>query len=523
MRKILLTALYQAGRRALGMVMLTFLCSAGALAKNNCGTHASLINPAHLAHSGIGGTGAAQSGIGGTGLYDGGIGGTGSLEGGIGGTGNVAHDGGIGGTGIIGIITGFASICVNGVEIRYDINTPVTVDGRLSTARDLAAGQVVAVRAFGAGQELTAQTIAVMHAAVGPVSSLNPARGEMQVLGQTVQTGQSGNHDELSNLRTGDWVQVSGHRLSNGTIVASRIETTPPRQEARLNGQVTQIDSQSFEVNGTRIHHDAKLLPSGLTRGMEVSVAGHWDGALLKAQHIQLEPTRQSIGNVDHMVIEGYVHALDDKELNLSNRIIALDPNTQITGNVRNDLKVDQRIQISGRPGADQRINPEWIEIKYESPPQIQIQERSDLNEIDGSSRGKRDLSGNVPEAKSIQGNRDNQSDSGSKNELRKDAGHDSDKDHVSGGYSRTQDSSTSLKNEQKSDHFDSSARNHEEKIKENREHHSSDHKAVDKPDKPIELDSVDKFTDHRETLRDIAIPDRVRDHDGHQDRFFDR
>ena len=140
MRKISLTAIYRSSTHILSIIALTLLYSVSALAKNNCDTNASLINPAILTHSGIGGTGTAmaQSGIGGTGLLDGGTGGTGNPEGGIGGTGNVANDGGIGGTGIIGIITGFASICVNGVEIHYDINTPVSVDGQLSIARDLA-------------------------------------------------------------------------------------------------------------------------------------------------------------------------------------------------------------------------------------------------------------------------------------------------------------------------------------------------------------------------------------------------
>src|SRR5262245_29210785 len=67
---------------------------------------------------------------------EGGVGGTGRQqmvpddEGGIGGTGVSAR----GDTGIIGTITGFASICVGGVEIRYAADTPVRVDGRGATS-----------------------------------------------------------------------------------------------------------------------------------------------------------------------------------------------------------------------------------------------------------------------------------------------------------------------------------------------------------------------------------------------------
>lgn len=76
---------------------------------------------AGVCNSGIGGTGNQKDGIGGTGqqAHDG-IGGTGiSADSGIGGTGQQAQEG-IGGTGIIGVITGFASVCVNGLEILYD-------------------------------------------------------------------------------------------------------------------------------------------------------------------------------------------------------------------------------------------------------------------------------------------------------------------------------------------------------------------------------------------------------------------
>ncbi len=79
---------------------------------------------------GIGGTGIQErsSGIGGTGsaFKNGGIGGTGSAieKGGIGGSGDKVKDG-IGGTGILGVITGFGSICVNRLEVHYSKETPV--------------------------------------------------------------------------------------------------------------------------------------------------------------------------------------------------------------------------------------------------------------------------------------------------------------------------------------------------------------------------------------------------------------
>jgi len=151
----------QTGIRKLSIIALTFLCSVNAFAKDNCDTQASLINPASLAQSGIGETG------------------------------NTADNDGIGGTGIIGTITGFAGICVNGIEIHYDKHTAISADGRGATLGELAIGRVIAVRAFGVNRELATRSIAVLHAAIGPVGNLDAKAGEMQVLGQTVRIGKS--------------------------------------------------------------------------------------------------------------------------------------------------------------------------------------------------------------------------------------------------------------------------------------------------------------------------------------------
>src|ERR1700687_2638762 len=55
------------------------------------------------------------------------------VERGIGGTGAPAKthlsDRGIGGTGIVGVVTGFASICVDGLEVRLDKTASVSING----------------------------------------------------------------------------------------------------------------------------------------------------------------------------------------------------------------------------------------------------------------------------------------------------------------------------------------------------------------------------------------------------------
>jgi len=590
MTRIALTTSYHLTRYVaygVGIFFLILIYSVNALAKNNCDVSASLINPALLIESGIGGTGviasnsgiggtgiqsggsggtgihsstitksgiggtgiiASDSGIGGTGHHDGGIGGTGNAErGGIGGTGNRADNSGIGGTGIVGTITGFASVCVNGVEIHYDPSTPISVDGKPSTLRELAVGQIIAAHAVGAERELTARNIAVIHAVVGPISILNSETRQMNVLGQTVHVAQSSQQDQLLNLKAGDWVQVSGHRLPSGAVMASRIDTIAPRAEAKINGHVTGIVTDGFEINGTLIHRDPKSSPVAITPGMEVQVAGRWDGAHMKALRIQTEPTRQSIGSVEKVVIEGYVHAIDGKELTVSHRIITVDSGTQLSASGKDELRLGQRIQISGRVAPDQRIIAEHIDTKQELS--IQIQERMEKNQIDNSGKGNRNDSDRESEHKGKDSSQDNSGHGhGGRDDSNKelDRNSNSGKDHSSGGDSHSRDLKEldhSGRGEGKShderpqmdridgrddkpekpadiDVRDGSNRDHSGH-QDKRIDHSHIERVIDRPEKPDNLDLRDNSNnDLRDNVRDIIdVPDRARDHSHHHDR----
>src|SRR6185295_14184542 len=237
-----------------------------AQAQDVCATKASAVNPASA--PGLGGSGApagnagpeaiaGRPGLGGTGISNGGVGGTGISSGGIGGTG--ISNGGIGGTGIVGVITGFASICVNGVEVHYGADTPVVADGRQGRAGDLAVGQVVAVSASGQGAQVAARRIALIHVLVGPVRAVDAATGRLEILGQAVLAQTPGDAAAITN---GDWVQVSGYRLSSGEVKASRIERVAPQDQAQIAGTIDQVDAQQLIVNGTPISLDQIGLPA---------------------------------------------------------------------------------------------------------------------------------------------------------------------------------------------------------------------------------------------------------------------
>ncbi len=108
-------------------------------------------------------------------------------NGGVGGTGApILRPGGTGGTGIVGTITGFASICVNGMEVHYGKDVPVSENGAPASSAHLAIGQVVAVEAIATQRGLQAGRISILNVYEGPLTALPNASAPLRVMGQPV-------------------------------------------------------------------------------------------------------------------------------------------------------------------------------------------------------------------------------------------------------------------------------------------------------------------------------------------------
>jgi hypothetical protein len=241
-------------------------------------------------------------------------------ERGMGGTGiSTGHtlmtERGLGGTGIIGVVTGFASICVNGLEVAYDPATPVMIGGTPADANALRAGQVVAIEAAGRAVS-QARKISIIYQVSGPIESVT-GPGRMQVAGQTVMVTSAVSPQSWS-LRAGEWVNVSGLPSPNGEIAASRIDRREPGRvivRGRLSGS-----AGAFRLGDLRVR-----LPSHsqVASGELVVAAGSYKDGILAVDAISVDlPAADPVAffgsGVDHFYIQAFARLADGRVLSSS-------------------------------------------------------------------------------------------------------------------------------------------------------------------------------------------------------------
>lgn len=277
---------------------------------------ASLVNP-NTQEDGVGSPDSpAKGGFGGTGITTE-HGNANSNEpvakSGFGGTGMVADNLELlpndaqGGIAIMGVVTGFASICVNGEEVHYDNSTPVFSNGKPAKLGYLAVGKTVMLKAERVNNRLNAKAIGLYDAVSGPMSGLDITRQQMHVMGQTVRMNAQV-LQQAQAIRANVAVSVSGHRLATGEIVATRVDPIESTSASTI-GVVTALGSNGFNINGTKVNvMDAKLL-NNLKVGSEVRVSGSWSGDVLKANQVDNQPTQRLISRADSAILEGYVSA----------------------------------------------------------------------------------------------------------------------------------------------------------------------------------------------------------------------
>jgi len=140
---------------------------------------------------------------------------------GIGGTGLVAQNIVREGIGVIGEITGFGSIFVNGIEVENDASTIISVNGRKVLKHKFEIGEVVEILTRDERALTRADLINIRHEVIGPVSEIDRNKKQFTILNQNILV-----KDLPANIEVGNFLAISGFRDGDGQIHATHITAT---------------------------------------------------------------------------------------------------------------------------------------------------------------------------------------------------------------------------------------------------------------------------------------------------------
>ncbi|MCA0200316.1 MAG: DUF5666 domain-containing protein [Proteobacteria bacterium] len=241
-----------------------------------------------------------------------GIGGTGSPN-----TVTAAADGkkngdGIGGTGILGTISGFSSVIVNGIAWEFDRHTAVESDGKPSSLEELKVGQVIQGVARLRGEKYFLDTLEIQHAVTGPIGAVDHAGETMTVLGQKVKLNLAGDKaaiDAFRTLQAGDTVSVSGLRLEDGTIVASRVDEQSKDDGRVLLRGMANVSGASVRIGDLTVTPGADAIVSQPANGAQVFVAGRMINGQFVADVVAGAKALPFGKDVRDVSLEGYAPA----------------------------------------------------------------------------------------------------------------------------------------------------------------------------------------------------------------------
>ena len=270
---------------------------------------------------GIGGTGISGAGIahqpGEQQISDRGIGGTGVSAGATTGSVDVTRlrgrapivtaDRGMGGTGIVGTITGFASVCLNGLEVGINTAMAITEDGVPEKSATLKLGELAAIDASGTSDGLRAVSIAVRHEVSGPILRMDGAAGALRldVAGQPVVLSHGARI--AAGLKAGDWVAVSGLRDHDRIIHATRIDRRAPGGLV-VSGQPELVGGQ-WKIGGLTLLFKGKP-PADGGRWM---LSGAYDAGTLYVDAMRADHVAPEGAKEHRLLVEGYAAANDGK------------------------------------------------------------------------------------------------------------------------------------------------------------------------------------------------------------------
>lgn len=281
---------------------------------------------------------------------------------------------------VLGPIASFGSVVVNGIHYDTDGAT-ITVDGAPATQADLRVGQVIQVTAEleDGATTGTASSISFDDNVEGPIASIDAAAGVMVVLGQTVRIGPATSFDDsiqprsIEGLAVGDFAEVSGLVMADGSIDATRIEIDADGGELEVHGVVSALDAANsrFSINALVVDYSAAQLDDfpagGIADGQPVEAKGlalDGSGALV-ATRVEYEGGTVNATEGDFAEIEGFITRFASAEdFDVNGVPVVTNASTRFDDGTAADLALNVKVEVEGVFDANGRLVAREVDLK---------------------------------------------------------------------------------------------------------------------------------------------------------------
>ncbi len=289
-----------------------------------------------------------------------------------------------------GIITGFGSVFVNGVEYETD-GTNFIVDGVAGDESLLKLGMVVTLKGTddtdGTGDAVEIEFEDEVEGLVLTNNILSD--GTLNVMGLIVRTNEDTIFESnipdivsLDGLVKNNIIEVSGFSAGDGTVWATRIEVKKAyhedNEEIQVKGLIASLTDTTFMIGDLLVDYSAAELDDdlgndGLMEGMRVKVEskmGLNESNVLIASEIELKSRngkrehKYNDGD-DKVELEGLVTALvSEGEIEINGAPVLLDVNTFFVHGDLQTLNVGFRVKVVGNINSEGSLVAEKLVYK---------------------------------------------------------------------------------------------------------------------------------------------------------------
>jgi len=255
----------------------------------------------------------------------------------------------------MGVISGFGSVFLNGVEYDTITEVVVTFAGQSIPFEDLDVGDVIVLSKSTSGSESTELTeIEVVTLAIGPIQSFTTTSASetvYRVLEQNIIATPLTFID--ADLVVNDVVAVSGLRNRDGDIVASKIYRLPDDTDTnRVRGVISDLDlaNAKFNLGDFTVHLADDISTDDLADDVMVEVEIN-SGSTVVA--ITIVDTADLFQENTQLEFKAQIKAESDEELTLVTGLIPeiiapLSDDITVTDGSQSDLVAGKWILVSG-------------------------------------------------------------------------------------------------------------------------------------------------------------------------------